>query len=939
MSSRKFIVKNRRKRKILFSILFVMLFMITVGYSTLSTILHIGGNLEIAKGKCQVNGKLYNVLKCAVEDGLALEYTGAHQDSMDASKSTEKIYHWYAPSGTTGDTLANQILQKNNVIFAGQCWQMIRTTDTGGVKMIYNGEAENNQCLNTRGKHVGYEHRTSQSLTLNYFYGTDYIYDSTNKVFKVSGTTEQATWNATTGPSLIGKYTCRRTNVDATCATLYLVESYYDTSSAYVIPLNSDSYYSQFGILRFNADNLSPSDGGYMYNTRYTSNYLDNLSYEYLLSFSTLSTTYWYAHDVVWGSPIVNSYNLDNPYQVSATNDYPNLAGEYTFRNATQTNTDTKVFYIAAVNGTTMYYIQLGNEAGTSHNLSYYNYTYTYGDSYTDNGDGTYTINNPTTFNRSDWYAIYRSVGAHKYVCKNAVNDTCSDLWYTTAVSNMSMTYIKVANNYKYAKSFTWDGSKYVLDNDTSVIFWNTSDSTNINILNNAHYTCWNTTGECTTLSYIYRVTDAIPFYINLTNGKSIEEAKNEMLYDDNVNTINSIIKSGVDAWYKHYLLENYDEYIEDTIYCNDRSQSNARENGWNPNGGDVTKNMEFYGLVDLSCPNDTDKFSVSNSKANLTYKVGLMSYREMILLGNYNIRKTGNYYHLGSPFFFSHNVAHMRQVTNQGSLQDLLGSSDCGVRPAVSLKPGIEFSDGDGSMLNPYYLGDIYTITSNSDIFNIKEKSPPGLEVKLESDDYIVTSFRLNGTLVEGDSFVMPEENVTITDIQYVVANYTITNNDNSVTVPSVGRYRSTITLEAEGYKIISFKLNGTLIEGNSFAMPAENVVITDITKIAQVTVESDHNPYANNINNVTYYENTFDGATSLTVEFTYQTESTTYDWIYLYDTNGSTTPFNNKKYGGTTLKTETLTINSNYLKIVFRTDSGSNNFYGFKAVITPNY
>ncbi len=42
---------------------------------------------------------------------------------------------------------------------------------------------------------------------------------------------------------------------------------------------------------------------------------------------------------------------------------------------------------------------------------------------------------------------------------------------------------------------------------------------------------------------------------------------------------------------------------------------------------------------------------------------------------------------------------------------------------------------------------------------------------------------------------------------------------------------------------------------------------------------------------------------------------------------------------YGGSTLKTETITVNSNYLKILFRTDGSSNNYYGFKAVITPNY
>ena len=178
-----------------------------------------------------------------------------------------------------------------------------------------------------------------------------------------------------------------------------------------------------------------------------------------------------------------------------------------------------------------------------------------------------------------------------------------------------------------------------------------------------------------------------------------------------------------------------------------------------------------------------------------------------------------------------------------------------------------------------------------------------------------------------------------TVTDVQSVQAYYTITNTDSTINVPDRGKYNSTIELTSDNYRVDSFKVNGSLITGNSFVMPAQNVTITDIQKTPQVTIESEHNPYANSINNVTYYENTFAGATSLTVELTYQTESTSYDWIYLYDDANSTTPFNNKKYGGSTLKTETLTIPSNYLKIVFRTDGSGNNYYGFKAVITPNY
>ncbi len=105
---------------------------------------------------------LYDVLKRAKKEGTyAREYTGSHQDSMNASLSTKKIYHWYGSSAANGTA----ILDKNNVIFANHCWQMIRTTDTGGVRMIYNGEVVDGKCLNTRGTHVGNGGiRSSQSL-------------------------------------------------------------------------------------------------------------------------------------------------------------------------------------------------------------------------------------------------------------------------------------------------------------------------------------------------------------------------------------------------------------------------------------------------------------------------------------------------------------------------------------------------------------------------------------------------------------------------------------------------------------------------------------------------------------------------------------------------------------------------------------------------------
>ena len=640
---------------------------------------------------------LYGVLEDAANVGTyARKYTGAHQDSY-AGTGTKDIYYWYASTDANGTA----ILDKNNVIFAGQCWQMLRTTDTGGVKLIYNGEAENNQCLNTRGSHIGYRPRATQNLASNYYYGTDYNYDSTNNVFSLSGTLTQATWNSTTGPTLVGKYTCKQTTESGTCATLYLVESYYNASSGYVISISKNSHYSQFGTLQYNVSIDSPSYVGYMYNAVYP--YQRKSKTETMLLSGSISTSYWYAHNVEWGSPSANTYNLSSPYQVSATTDYPNLVGEYTFGNSTQTYTNTSVYYIAAVNGSTRYSIQLTN-AG-NHTLADFNHTYTYGDSYTDNGNGTYTINNPTTIHRSDWYTSYSNV-VNKYVCKNATNNTCSELWYAVSIYDTSMNYIKVADVYKYAKGFTWDGSKYVLDNNTSVSFWNYTDSVNQISLNNAHYTCWNTTGECTSISYIY-YSSTVFYYINLTNGESIEDAKNKMLYANDVNTINSTIKTGVDAWYAKYL-SSYDSYIEDTIFCNDRSQRNPDTNGWNPNGGKVTEYLnfkEYNATNDLSCTNETDQFSTQNPKAQLTYKVGLMSNPEMKLLNNDKARVTSTSYWLASPFFFSYINAQVRYVNSSGSLYYYYVNDASGVRPAVSLTTGTIYTSGDGSMANPYVV------------------------------------------------------------------------------------------------------------------------------------------------------------------------------------------------------------------------------------------
>ena len=89
---------------------------------------------------------LYNVLKEEKENGsgLAREFTGTHKDSF-VVPATEKIYIWYASTDNDVETIKN----KDNIIFGGFCWKILRTTDTGGIKIIYNGIAEEGICDKT----------------------------------------------------------------------------------------------------------------------------------------------------------------------------------------------------------------------------------------------------------------------------------------------------------------------------------------------------------------------------------------------------------------------------------------------------------------------------------------------------------------------------------------------------------------------------------------------------------------------------------------------------------------------------------------------------------------------------------------------------------------------------------------------------------------------
>ena len=283
-------------------------------------------------------------------------------------------------------------------------------------------------------------------------------------------------------------------------------------------------------------------------------------------------------------------------------------------------------------------------------------------------------------------------------------------------------------SNIVFGKSFNYANGTYTLTGTKTVATW----SSGYNTINNNHYTCMTTGTTCSSIYYVHYTNSSTADYITLTNGKSVEDAIIEMLYANDVNKNDSTIKNYIDKWYIDNL-KSYEDKLEDTVFCNDRTGLNS--GGWDPNGGDTTESLYFKNddksNKSLMCAKETDSFSMSNPKAQLSYPIGLLSVPELRLAGygSSHYFNSGQYVGLASPYRFDSSGAIVSVAYSVGlSATNVYGWRS--VRPSVSLKPGTYFSSGDGSFTNPFVIGDAVEEPSeksfdtvfaanNSDIFD----------------------------------------------------------------------------------------------------------------------------------------------------------------------------------------------------------------------------
>lgn len=287
-------------------------------------------------------------------------------------------------------------------------------------------------------------------------------------------------------------------------------------------------------------------------------------------------------------------------------------------------------------------------------------------------------------------------------------------MYGTTYASNS----INIDNTFKYGSSFNFvdvdqnvsgDGT-YTLTNQVSTI-----DDTH-------HYTCLNSIGTCSSIAYVYYKDDTRLYYILIKDGKNIETAISEMT----TNTNSSTIKTANDIWFNN--ISHYTTHMEDSIWCNDRSEntntsfSGKFNSGWNSSGGLFNNYYWTSGSIranslyvpNIDCSNKNDAFTVhetTNSNGKLSEVIGLLTADEVMLAGGADVNLQNNYYLNNgveywtmTPFNYQELIANNFVVLNNGRLSNDEVNKIYGVRPVV-VSSSLELLSGSGSVADPFHI------------------------------------------------------------------------------------------------------------------------------------------------------------------------------------------------------------------------------------------
>jgi len=176
----------KKRNNICILIMLVSISLISIGYSYLQTTLTMIGSVTVRKydptrylykeilSQNKESGKI-------VVDNTSSRYVSASTGiNFDVEPSTTNGQGVYVRNGTQNNEYPiyyyRGTVTNNNVIFGGFCWKIVRTTETGGIKIIYNGIPTNGTCNNTgTSSQIGtsqFNSKYSYNAHVGYMYGT-----------------------------------------------------------------------------------------------------------------------------------------------------------------------------------------------------------------------------------------------------------------------------------------------------------------------------------------------------------------------------------------------------------------------------------------------------------------------------------------------------------------------------------------------------------------------------------------------------------------------------------------------------------------------------------------------------------------------------------------------------------------------------------------------
>ena len=374
-----------------------------------------------------------------------------------------------------------------------------------------------------------------------------------------------------------------------------------------------------------------------------------------------------------------------------------------------------------------------------------------------DNLEGSGTMNNPfhiTTKNQTlsskqvlTKLGLTENTGTpdfSKTSCSSGCNETTVGVFKTQDDIGDSY-YFRgdVENNYVYFAGFYWriiringDGSVRMIYAGTSAHEngYDDSDTLDMRIGASAFNDSYNRNAY---VGYMYGSTAA---------GNTYEET--------HANTKNSTVKTVVDTWYESNIKGTTNEqYIVDTIYCNDRGLSSGTGRGGSETYYNAYERLSTNKIPTLKCNQVNDRFTVNSliekveGNGALTYSIGLITADEVAYAGGVSTTKNSKYYLYTSkgywtmsPYWYSSDssIAYEFNVYATGdlSISHINGNGATGgsVRPVISISPNNLI--GSGTMSDPFHI-----TTENQTLSSKQVLTKLGLTENTGTPDFSKTS------------------------------------------------------------------------------------------------------------------------------------------------------------------------------------------------------